>query len=283
MSRRLRLALHQLAPTLRNPSQNAERIADAARAADADLMLTPELSLTGYDVGDDVHRLATPLEHGAAVPFPALRDLPPVVVGAIERGVDAVPRNAAMAVVDGRIEFIHRKIYLPTYGMFDEMRFFGRGDRIQTWQLGDWRIGLLVCEDFWHPGLIYLLAAHGVHLLLVSAAAPGRGAWDGGSAARFASTDVWARIAASTASAYGIYVGLCNRVGVEGGVTFGGGSLIVAPDASVLARAGDEEATIEASLDLGELGRARQPFAHARDEDLRFMRAELDRLIEARR
>lgn len=283
----MRLAIHQSAPVLRGMESNVRRIAEAAADAAADLFLTPELSLTGYDLGDDAALLAVPVHPGAALPaFAApLAAAGSVVVGLPERGDDGVVYNAGVLVRGGEVAFRHRKRYLPTYGMFDEMRFFGRGAALETVELdGGWRAGLLVCEDFWHPALSYLLTVRGIDLLLVQAAAPGRGAWEGGEdGGTFASVPVWERIARTTAQCYGIYVALANRVGVEGGVTFAGGSLIVGPGGDVLARAPElEEAVIAAELSRGELARGRRPFAHARDEDAAWTLAELGRALEAR-
>lgn len=280
---RFRLGVFQFAPTLREPGTNVRRIAEAASAAGAGVILTPELSLTGYDVGDDASALAVPeIRHGQPL-LPELGRGADVVVGLIERGRGGTPYNAAVHLREGIVHFRHRKLYLPTYGMFDEARFFGRGERVDAYEPGGgWRVGLLVCEDFWHPGLSYLLAARGIQLLLVLAAAPGRGVWSGAeTGGRFASTDVWERIARTTAQLYGIYVALANRVGSEGGVTFAGGSLIVAPTGEVVARAPQEgEAVITAELSLKEIERARRPYAHARDEDPHLMLRELERLLD---
>ncbi|HEX9107068.1 MAG TPA: nitrilase-related carbon-nitrogen hydrolase, partial [Longimicrobiales bacterium] len=227
----MRLALLQLAPALRDPAANAARIAAAAHAAAgggaaADLLLTPELSLTGYDLGDDAALLAAPVTPGSLADFaPGLAQVGDVVVGLPERGDDGVIYNTAAHLRGGRVLFRHRKRYLPTYGMFDEMRWFGRGQRLDAYDAGDgWRIGILVCEDFWHPALAYLLAVRGINLLLVCAAAPGRGALAAQGDAFFSSTAVWERMARTTAQLYGIYVALANRVGVEGATTFAGGS-----------------------------------------------------------
>jgi len=271
----LRLALAQTAPLLRDVAGNAARVTALARDAAADVLLTPELSLTGYDVGDAVHHLAAPLDATAAL----LRDAPgTVVAGAIEQAHGG-PFNAALAVRDGAVLFRHRKIYLPTYGMFDEARFFGRGARLDTWSPAPgWSAGLLVCEDFWHPGLVYALAARGIDLLLVQAAAPGRGVVEGGAHGAFASADVWERMARTTAQLYGIYVALANRTGIEGGVTFSGGSVIAAPDGALLALAGDHgENVLHAELSKQAIARARRPYAHARDDDPRLVIAELQR------
>ena len=271
----LELAVAQFAPRLRAPADNLQRIAAAAPAAD--LVLSPELSLTGYDVGDAVHALAVPLAAGEPLPW----DLPDLhaalLVGAIEAGPQGPPYNAAVLVHEGVVRFRHRKLYLPTYGMFDESRFFRRGTEIVPVDFGGWRLGVLVCEDFWHPGLAYVLASAGIDALLVQAAAPGRGVWEGGDDGRtFASEAAWERIARTTAQLYGIYVALANRTGVEDSVTFAGGSLVVGPDGSVLARAGDAEETLRVVLQRAEVLAARRPYAHVRDDDPELVRRALE-------
>lgn len=294
----LRLGIAQLAPRLRDVAANAAAIS-AAAAADVDLLITPELSLTGYDIGDAVHRLATPVtlgsplrprtaRHGPEEGYGPL-ELPAnapgdVVIGMIEAGPGG-PFNTACVLRQGRVVFRHRKLYLPTYGMFDEGRWFGRGGSLDTWTTpSGWHCGLLICEDFWHPGLAYVLASRGIDLLLVQAAAPGRGAWPGGESGMFASADVWERIARTTAQLYGIHVALCNRSGVEGGVMFAGGSLVAGPDGSLLARASDTGAdTLEVELSAGDAARSRQPYAHARDDDAHLIVRELQRHLEQQR
>lgn len=279
----LRLALYQSASKLRDPQENARRIGAVAASTRADLLLTPELSLTGYAVGDDVARLALAADVGCALPFPGLGNAVPTLVGLVERGDAGVHYNTAALVTAGRVSFRHRKLYLPTYGMFEEGRFFGRGGDLGTFEPAEgWRAGVLICEDFWHPALAYVLAMARVHLILVMAAGAGRGVFQGGEAGgRFASADVWERMARVTAQLYGVYVALANRAGVEGAVTFTGGSLVVGPDGSVLARGPEEgEAVLEVALDPEEVRRARTPYAHARDDDPRLTLRLLARLVE---
>lgn len=295
MASPFRLALLQLAPRLRDPVTNLRRILEGAAAAEADLVLTPELSLTGYDLRDDAASLAVPLAPGETLRLGPreggpdeqsaqldARELPGhLVLGLVERGPGGLPFNAMVALREGRVAFVHRKIYLPTYGMFEEGRWFGRGERVEPFPLGrGWRAGFLVCEDLWHPALPYLYATLGVNVLLVQAAAPGRGAWEGGEAGRFASWDTWIRIVRTTAELLGVYVALCNRNGVEGGITFAGGSLVVGPDGEVLARAAHGEATLTAELRLEEVARSRRPYSHARDEDPRLVLRILRRVVE---
>jgi predicted amidohydrolase len=279
---RVRLRIEQLAPALCRIDTNLGRVvraqADAA-AEGIDLLVTPELSMTGYDVRDAVHALAA-AESDA--PYPGIAEGPDVVVGTIERDAGFVPYNAALHLRGGRVLHRHRKVYLPTYGMFDEGRYFGRGDGARAYDAGGgWRVGLLVCEDLWHPALAWLLAAQGANLLVVQAAAAGRGVVAGGvNGGRFASWDAWEHLARAAAIAYGAYVALANRVGVEGPLCFAGGSMIIAPDGAVLARADDlREDRIDAELSLDAVAAARRPYAHARDDDPRLVAREIARLL----
>lgn len=281
----LRLRIEQFAPALGDVDANVARIARAqadAGAAGVDLVVTPELSLTGYDVRDAVHTLAVP---ESDAPYPPLAEGPDVVVGTIERDAAFVPYNAMLHLRGGRVLHRHRKLYLPTYGMFDEGRYFGRGDAARAYDAGGgWRVGLLVCEDLWHPALGWLLAAQGAHLLVAQSAAAGRGAVAGGAGGgRFASWDAWEHLARAAAIAYGVYVALANRVGVEGSLCFAGGSMIIAPDGAVLARADDlGEDRIDAELSLEAVAAARRPYAHARDDDPRLVARELARILDGR-
>lgn len=282
----LSLGILQFSPRLRDVAHNVRRVAQAGDPG-MDLLVTPELSLTGYDLRDDVHTIARPLRPGApasdAFGSEAADLRVPTLVGAVDLADTAVPFNAAALIQDGVITQVHRKVYLPTYGMFDEARYFGRGHRVEPFILNGWRCGVLICEDFWHPMLAYLHALQGAHVLLIMAAAPGRGVWQGGEAgAFFASSDGWERIARTYAQLYGVYVVVCNRVGVEGGVTFAGESLVVAPDAAVIARAGVDEALLTVELDAAAIASARTPYAHIRDEDAALAIQELQRILAHR-
>ncbi|HEX2189675.1 MAG TPA: nitrilase-related carbon-nitrogen hydrolase [Longimicrobiaceae bacterium] len=280
---RLRLRVEQLAPALGDPDANLRRIAaaqaDAARDG-VELLVTPELALTGYDLRDRTHAVALPV---GPAPFPALADGPDVVLGMVEMGPGFVPYNAALHLRSGGVLHRHRKVYLPTYGMFDEGRYFGAGDRARAYDAGGgWRLGLLVCEDLWHPALAYLLAASGANLLVAQAAAAGRGAWEGATGGgRFASWESWEHLAVAAATAYAVYVVVANRVGVEGSAVFAGGSLVVGPDGRVIARGDDlGEDRVTADLSLDAVARARRPYSHARDEDPRLVLRELARIVE---
>jgi NAD+ synthase (glutamine-hydrolysing) len=150
----VRLALCQINATVGDIAGNAERVREGIRTADeagADLVLFPELVLTGYPPEDLLLK-----EHFLADAGAALRSLAPdvhgpvAVVGFPERAEDVY--NAAAVLADGRVHAIYRKVYLPNYGVFDEQRYFQAGSTGAVIDIGAHRVGLTVCEDIWEPG-----------------------------------------------------------------------------------------------------------------------------------
>jgi len=281
MTPSLRVSVHQIAPELARPDANRSRMEEVVAGSDADLVVFPELALTGYTLGHRARELGVSLGGPPPLTLPAAG--PVVAFGLVERGEDHLTYNAAVAARGDGILATHRKVYLPTYGTFDEGRVFAAGRRsVRPFALAPgWSAGLLVCEDFWHPALAYLLAAQAMDVLVVMAAAPGRGVE--GDAGAFASTGKWELLARTTAMIHAVYVVLCNRVGVEEGVTFAGGSMVVDPDGTVVARAPEaEEARLDVTLDRDAIARARQPFAHLRDEDPAVTLHTLERIVRER-
>lgn len=279
----LRLVVEQSAPVLADVATNRSAVEAAVRDAEADVVLFPELALTGYCLGHRARELGIPL--GDASPLSLPEDGPVAVLGLVERGEDHLTYNAAVAARGGRVLATHRKIYLPTYGTYDEGRVFAPGRRsVRTFPIAPgWSAGILVCEDFWHPALAYLVALQGADLLLVMSAAPGRRVADTGRGPGFASVESWELIARSTAMLYGMYVAVCNRVGAEDGVTFAGGSTVTAPTGTIVARAPHATpARLEVTLERERVARARHPFSHLRDEDPAITLHTLERIVRER-
>ncbi len=243
-------------------------IIDAARRRDTDLLLFPELSLTGYRGATellaagtlpgaaDLHRLAA-----AAGPMT-------VSVGLPERSADGSTYNTQVALRAGAIVHRHRKLNLPTYGALDEGRHFAKGDRIETFLLDDrWRVATLICADTWNPALPWLAALGGADLLLVPVAST-MGAVD----ASFDSARGWEVNLHHTALHYGLAVVMANHAGGA----FWGGSRILGPDGAELARAGDGPGLIGAEITLESVRRARHTLPTMRDADPRLIRDALD-------
>src|SRR5688572_14278321 len=152
----LHLSLLQFAPVLRDVAANARTITDMLDDGATDFAITPELSLTGYDLRDAAVQLA----HEQ---LPTFRFSQRVLLGGVASANAGLIYNCALLSAADHTIVVHRKIYLPTYGMFDEGRYFARGDRVSPVDIGGWRVGVLICEDFWHPALSYLLAMQGIH------------------------------------------------------------------------------------------------------------------------
>jgi predicted amidohydrolase len=182
----------------------------------------------------------------------------------------------------GQVIGLHRKVYLPTYGLFDEGRFTRAGDTIRTVRVGEplGRIGLSVCEDFWHASLPMLQAADGASLLVNVAAGPSRAP---GSAAGMVAIAGWHKMQDTYALLGTVGIAFCNRVGNEEGLTFWGGSRLLAPDGRVLVEAPLwEEALVIGELETDDLRMQRYTLPLLADERLELVRRELDRIIAER-
>ena len=265
-------ALVQLAPRLGDVRANLERhramIAEAHQGG-ASLVVFPELSLTGYFLKDLVPDCALKLDSPELLSLAELCTDVDALVGCVLESDDARFYNAAIYLSRGRIAHVHRKVYLPTYGIFDEQRYVGAGTSFHVFDLSPrdrvtWRAGVLICEDMWHPTATALLARQGVDVLLCPSASPGRGIGRGTALGTAQSYDAMTRTYAQLYTAYVVY---CNRVGYEDGIGFWGGSRVVGPDGALLSEpAGAEETILYHRLDKTALRRARIATPVLRDE-----------------
>lgn len=280
-----RIGLAQVETRLGDVDTNLEIAAGAVRRASTEgvqLLVLPELALTGYLLQDLVPEVAMraddPRLLGVAAGVPGLL----VAVGFVEETDEHRYCNSAALVRDGALVGLHRKVYLPTYGLFDEGRFTRTGDRIRTHDAGMpiGRIGLSVCEDFWHASLPMLQACDGASLLVNLAAGPSRAP---GSSAGLAAISSWHKMQDTYALLGTVPLAFCNRVGNEEGLTFWGGSRIVAADGSAVVQAPLwEEAFVVGTLDTDDLRMTRYGLPILADERLELVRRELDRIIGER-
>lgn len=277
--------LSQLEPTLGNIEANLalhRGELEAARAAGVSLILFPELSLTGYFLKDQTPEVALARD---AAELEELREASrqlTIGVGFVERGEDGRLYNAYALFEDGALLHIHRKVHLVSYGMFEESRDLAAGERFAIAESKLGRIGVLICEDMWHAagGWLYFLA--GVDLLLVPSAGPGRGV--GADHVGLASVETWTTLLRSASSLYQCWALYVNRAGVEDGITFGGGSQVIAPTGQVSAQLeGLDAASLSCEVDLRAIERARLQAPLRRDEKPWLVLAELRRLEEDQR
>jgi predicted amidohydrolase len=279
---RLTLALAQINTRLGDLEANLEKHLtwiEEARGKGADLVVFPELSLTGYvlqDLTSVVARRPLPDDPAFRRLLPASRKID-VLLGFVE----ADPRSrfyiSAAYLSGGEIVHVHRKIYLPTYGLFDEGRFFAWGDQIRAFDTRFGRFGVLICEDFWHASPPYLLWLDGADVMLFISASPGRGL---NRDDRLESARWVERINEAYASLFTAYVAHTNRVGFEDGLNFWGGATLFDPDGARLAHGPYfEEALSLAEIDLAQIHRTRARLPVLRDERTMMVQRELARIL----
>lgn len=277
-------ALAQTKPKLGDLSRTIDSVCatiDRAATAGADLVVFPELALTGYLLKDLVSEVALPLDSPCLTPLFDLSRRISVVIGLVEASPDHRFYNASLYLEGGEIRHCHRKVYLPTYGLFDEQRYFSRGGSFRAFDTQGGRVGILICEDMWHLSAPYLLAMDGADTLICLSSSPARGV---GGEDDLASAAAWQRLTSSVARFLTVRVIYVNRVGVEDGITFWGGSEVVEPDGTVAGRAPlfDEELhLVRCPAALFRRSRIVTPLL--RDEDLSLTLRELSRIERERR
>lgn len=273
----------QIAPALARREQNLavhlEQI-KIARQQGADLIVFPELSLTGYSVRDMVPEVALSASSPDVERLVEAAGPMGLVFGFVEESPPHRFYNAAAYAEGGRIVHVHRKVYLPTYGLFDEQRYFAPGDRIEAFDTARFgRVGILICEDLWHLSAAAIMQAEDVDMLICPANSPARGV--DGPIVRTAET--YDQISTAYAQLLGAVLVVVNRVGFEDGLCFWGGSQTVGPNGRILAEAPMlDESLTTAAFERTELRRQRLIVPLARDERLLLTIEELQRIKRRR-
>jgi NAD+ synthase (glutamine-hydrolysing) len=278
----LNLALAQINTKLGDVKTNLDQHLALAKQAwqdGIDLMVFPELSLTGYVLQDLVPAVACrphPDDPTFKPLLAASRDLD-LVVGFVDEDSRHRFYIASAYLSQGEVIHVHHKAYLPTYGLFDEGRFFAPGDSIRAFDTRFGRVGMLICEDFWHASPPYLLWLDGADLLLLSSASPGRGLNSGPTL----DSSAWVEhINRAYASLFTIFVAHSNRAGFEDGLNYWGGSTVFDPNGNLLVHAPYFEETITRTvIDLNQLHRTRARLPLLRDERPELVQRELERIL----
>jgi len=250
---------------------------EKAKREGAQLVVFPELSLTGYTLRDLAWDVAlNPFHDPRLSPLREASKSISIVMGLVESGEDHGVYNSAIFLEDGSIRHIHRKVYPPTYGMFEEGRYFSQGKNVAAFDSKLGRFGLLVCEDLWHISLPFLLAVDGAEVIFSLTASPSRLATG---SLEMETARVNHEQHRSYARLLSSYIVFCNRVGFEDGVNFWGGSAVVSPG-GVMISTGKmfEEDLILADVDSLEIQRSRRFSRHFLDEDLGLVEESLKRI-----
>ena len=280
----LRLAIAQIRPHKGAYEQNLCRVGALFREVGhwpepPDLIVAPETTLTGYFLEGGVRDLAVSADQlfddlsrqHAEAGAPSLD----IALGFYEVHGNRLYNSGLYATLGGAdagIRHIHRKIFLPTYGVFDEERFVEAGRSVQAFDTRWGRAAMLICEDAWHSFTPMLAALDGAQLIIIPSASPARGVvTSDDTAGRPVSLARWARLAQDISGEHGVYVALPQLVGFEGGKAFPGGSILAGPRGDILAQAPVfQEAIIPAVLDFEEITRARADLPLLADLEMRL-------------
>jgi predicted amidohydrolase len=248
-----------------------------AKEGGADLIVFPELSLTGYSIKDLNWNLALRIDDKNALsPLAVESEECSLLCGAVEESPAYGMYNSAFLFENGNGRSVHRKIYPPSYGMFEEARYFSRGTSVRAFDSVIGRVGVLICEDLWHISLPYLLALDGAEVIICIAASPTRLS---GSDPDLQISQVNSEQHRAMARLLSTYIVFCNRVGYEDGVNFWGGSEVISPDGEVALRAKlFEEDLIFTEMDSNDVRRARRLSRHFLDENISLTLSELERI-----
>src|SRR5574341_546934 len=277
----LTLGLAQIKTALGDVPCNLEKhlaYVEQALAQGVQLLCFPELSLTGYVLQDLVPGVA----HKPTADDPIFRPLLDashkldLMVGFVHEDARHRLFIAAAYLSGGQALHVHHKVYLPTYGMFDEGRFFAWGDSIRAFDTRFGRVGMLICEDFWHASPPYLLWLDGADLMLFGSASPGRGL---GYDDKLESAWWVEHVNRAYACLFTTFVAHSNKVGLEDGLNFWGGGTVFDPNGDLIAQGPyHEEALTVAAIDLNQLHRTRARLPLLRDERHALVLREIERI-----
>jgi NAD+ synthase (glutamine-hydrolysing) len=266
----MKLALAQINSILGNLDKNIEihvKYCEEAISKKAEVIVFPELSLTGYSLKD--LNLEVALNTSLTSKLDKLKELSKkidIVCGLVEESDSYSLYNSSAYLSDRNFVHTHQKIYPPTYTLFEEFRYFSAGKKCDTFNTKFGKAGMLVCEDMWHLSLPYTLAMKEAKIIYGIAASPTR---MGVNTNEFKNYEINSEQHKTFARLLSLYFVFTNRVGYEDGVNFWGGSEIIDPFGNIVAagKLFDEE-LIFADIDLNEVRRARHSARHFNDENL---------------
>ena len=302
----IKLSLAQIAPEPGLLDCNLEKhlkYIDEAKQAGSKLIIFPELSLTGYFLKDAVYDVAINIKNSRKNKensknteniglnfkiynnynyiIDSLLDKSneiAIIAGFVESDENYNFYNSTFCLSGDNILHIHRKVYLPTYGMFEEMRYFKQGKEFGVFNIFGIDSAILTCEDAWHLSSSYIAVNKGAKLIIINSASPARGIEEGND--KFSSIKMWEELLSVIAFYYKSYVVYVNRVGFEDGIGFSGGSCVFSPDGKknyCLDYLDEGLLNIEINLDFLKNERFKTPIL--RDENLDITLKEIKNII----
>jgi NAD+ synthase (glutamine-hydrolysing) len=277
----MKVALAQISPYLGNLRKNLDlhfQSIEKAKKKKTDLLIFPELSLTGYTLMDMVDEVSLVPEKNPIFKklIAASREIS-LVVGFVEEMEKGLFYNSAAFLSKGKILHIHRKVFLPTFGMFDEAKFYAQGKNFHIFPTPFGKAGMMICRDFLSYGASYLLFAGGAEIIIVISAAPGRGT---AQKEAYETSRMW-EIMGETISRFStVFLIYCNRVGFENGKHFAGGSFIFNPAGEMVARAAyADQDLLFTEINPDEVREFRKKWPYKRDDKPEIILEALKRIV----
>ena len=273
----LRVAAAQIDPTEADISENLNKhfaFIDEARARGVELLVFPELSLTGYQIRSKTPDLAITRDDERLLSIAERAGDMTVVVGFVEEGWAAQFHNSAAALRRGQVAFIHRKLNLATYGNLEEAKYFARGRYVDVFvHERPWTAAIFICADSWNPGLIHLAGLYGATLVIIPIASSREAV-----GLDFSNPDGWNTALSFYGMLYGMPIVMANHCGTRDGETYWGGSRVIDPHGKTLAIGGDGEELVVADLEYDKVRQARFQLPTVRDSNLDLIHREIERL-----
>lgn len=262
-----RVAIGQIDSVCNDLEANLRVIEEQAHEAarqNAQMILFPELALSGYLVDDRFSQAAILLNSEPMKRLCQLSKTIDLAVGFIEETPSALFYNSTAYLSQGEVRHVHRKVYLPTYGRFDERRYFGAGWNVAAFDTQLARVAMLICGDAWHLPLPYMAAHDGTDVLYIQAASSVQGLADTTPA-----QEAWQWMCRSYALTLSCFVVFANLSGKTEGLDFWGGSFVVGPDGMFIAQSPtNERDVLIADLDFTALRKQRIMLPFRRDDSL---------------
>jgi len=298
----MKIVAFQTAPRLLDLKINIEEVIEKihhGKEKGAQLIVFPELALTGYFVGQRYHEVALRLDSVEIKRLVAASKRTAIVVGFIEESLSMNFYNSALVAVDGEIAFTYRKLNLPNYGVFEECKIFSPGKHVPVLRLHNFSIAVFICNDLWHPSLPYLGVTQKADIFITIFNSS-----QGSMGTEFSNIETWQIINSFYARIFGVYNICVNRVGEECyqnrrsnpceksesqipdnhpaniNYRFWGGSEVINPFGQHIAQAElykPDEIFAEISLDL--LRKKRILLPYLRNDDPYFTHRELQRIL----
>lgn len=275
-----KIALAQINPMLGDIKKNLLKhleFTENAIKEKSNLIVFPELSITGYKLGDLTMEVALPSDSDFFKPLLKLSEHIDIAIGFIEKGRDKNSYNSALYLSNGGIKSIYRKLYPPTHGMFDELRFVSRGKELKTFETSFGKVSMLICRDLFHPSLLFLSYAAKSDIVIALSNMPIRGLRN----EKPSIQETVEKAIDTYTNFFSMFIVYVNRVGFDDGLGFFGGSFVGTPSGKKLGLTNlFEESLTYAEVDTKEIFTKRQTFPLFREEDLNIVKSNLDRILE---